>query len=107
MDRDYAIEKRKWSKTNSDPEMYAWGRYVLVKGGFIWTLYFVGSSPNVVDRVDDVLKPPFLWARGKISAIQERRSVGGWSEQKIKGRPGTEGGEVHVPADFGKAKVEA
>jgi hypothetical protein len=89
--KDYSVERKKWRRTSADPEGYSRGRFTMVKHGFMWNLYYVATSPRIVDNIEDrELKPPFIWASEAVETFQNRRGVANWDERKIRGRPGSE-----------------
>jgi len=97
--KDYSVERKKWRRTSAEPEGYSCGRFAMVKHGFSWSLYYMGTSPKIVDRIEySELRPPFVWASEVVETFQNRRGVANWDERKIRGRPGSEQGkDVVIP----------
>jgi len=54
-------------------------------------------------------EPPFLWARSKLSPLEERLKSGTWDERTIRRKPGEEGfhGGTPIPMQTFDAKAEA
>lgn len=89
--KDYSVERKKWRRSSVDPEGYSYGRFSIVKDAFSWNLYYVGTSPKIVDSIENTeLRPPFIWASEAVETFQKRRGVANWDERKIRGRPGSE-----------------
>jgi len=118
---EYKTEKKRWSRTNEDPEAYAlgtsWGLVrALEMKKWTWRLFIILSPTSMreVDRMNAVEgdDPPFLWARTKLTDWEEKRKTAEWDERTIgKRKPGEEGvqGGTPIPMqtiDVEKAKKE-
>lgn len=97
-------EKRKWTLHSRNPVLvYVHQGWVLAFANGEWALHraLPGGRTQVVQAYDVSEqfedKAPFVWARGIIDTIQEKRNYKPFEEKRIHGRPGTENRAVKVP----------
>jgi len=119
---EYKTERKRWTRTNEDPEAYALGTsWGLVRtedvGKWRWRLFIILNPTSMremeaVETTEDS-DPPFLWARSKLVDWEEKRKSAEWDERTIgKRKPGEEGvhGGKPIPMqtiDVNKVKREA
>jgi hypothetical protein len=107
--RERLEQARKWRVyQRGENPIFIQNGYVLAFIKSAWQLLrtLPGGKTKAIEHYEGEQnndKAPFLWAKGIIDVIQEKRTFKPWDEKKIQGRPENDSRGVHVPQSMKKA----